>query len=99
MKNSKNSKTKTADERREAAQAKAPAALDRLGDGIRAVWQSDAWTRWLDTMARFHDYSLNNTLLIAMQMPGATQVASYRSCSGTSTATSSAASRSSCPCS
>ncbi|MBR3384234.1 MAG: hypothetical protein IKG69_03360 [Atopobiaceae bacterium] len=69
----------TREERREAAQARAQAALDRIGDGVRSVWNSESWTRWLDTMARFHDYSLNNTMLIAMQMPEATRVASYRS--------------------
>ncbi len=31
------------------------------------------------SLAKFHDYSLNNTLLIAMQMPTATHVASFRS--------------------
>ena len=69
----------TRQERKAAAQAKAQAALDRLGDGIRSVWQSESWRRWLDTLAKFHDYSLNNTMLIAMQMPEATRVASYRS--------------------
>ena len=62
-----------------AAQARAQAALDRIGDGVRSVWESEAWERWLDTLAKFHDYSLNNSVLIAMQMPEATRVASYRS--------------------
>ncbi len=43
------------------------------------MWDSEAWRRWLDTLAKFHDYSLNNSVLIAMQMPEATRVASYRS--------------------
>lgn len=64
---------------REAAQAKAQAALDRLGEGVRAVYDSKRWETWLRSLARFHDYSLNNTLLIAMQMPTATRVASFRS--------------------
>ena len=79
MKTTKSCKDMTRQERREAAQAKAQAALDRIGDGIRSVWESEAWERWLDTLAKFHDYSLNNTMLIAMQMPEATRVASYRS--------------------
>ena len=79
MKTAKSYKDMTREERREAAQAKAQAALDRLGDGIRSVWDSEAWRRWLTTLAKFHDYSLNNTMLIAMQMPEATRVASYRS--------------------
>ena len=79
MKSNKAYKDMTREERKEAAQAKAQAALDRLGDGIRSVWDSEAWRRWLTTLAKFHDYSLNNTMLIAMQMPEATRVASYRS--------------------
>ena len=43
------------------------------------MWSSEAWAQWLQTLAKFHDYSLNNTMLIAMQMPEATRVASYRS--------------------
>ena len=64
---------------REAAQAKAQAALDRLGEGVREVYQSERWEQWLGSLAKFHDYSLNNTLLICMQMPTATRVASFRS--------------------
>ena len=79
MNTTKSYEDMTKQERREAAQAKAQAALDRLGDWIRSVWDSEAWRRWLTTLAKFHDYSLNNSVLIAMQMPEATRVASYRS--------------------
>ncbi|MBR3328402.1 MAG: hypothetical protein IKG22_13865 [Atopobiaceae bacterium] len=79
MKTTKSYKDMTREERKAAAQAKAQAALDRLGDGIRSVWESEEWAKWLRTLAKFHDYSLNNTMLIAMQMPEATRVASYRS--------------------
>jgi antirestriction protein ArdC len=83
MATTKNTKRRmTKEERqqaRETAQAKAQAALDRLGEGVRAVYDSERWETWLQSLARFHDYSLNNTLLIAMQMPEATQVASFRS--------------------
>ncbi len=75
MKTEKSYKDMTREERKELAQAKAQAAIDRIGD----VWSSESWARWLDTLAKFHDYSLNNTMLIAMQMPEATRVASYRS--------------------
>ena len=79
-KNRKRNQTKAERQQaREAAQAKAQAALDRLGEGVRAVYDSERWETWLQSLARFHDYSLNNTLLIAMQMPEATQVASFRS--------------------
>ena len=79
MKTTKSYKNMTREERKEAAQAKAQAALDRIGDGVRSVWESEEWAKWLRTLAKFHDYSLNNTMLIAMQMPEATRVASYRS--------------------
>lgn len=64
---------------RDRAQERAQAALDRLGQGVRDVWESERWEQWLRSLGRFHDYSLNNTLLIAMQMPNATRVASFRS--------------------
>ena len=79
MKTEKSYKDMTREERKAAAQAKAQAALDRIGDGVRSVWESEEWAKWLRTLAKFHDYSLNNTMLIAMQMPEATRVASYRS--------------------
>ncbi len=79
MKSNKAYKDMTREERKAAAQAKAQAALDRIGDGVRSVWESKEWAKWLRTLAKFHDYSLNNTMLIAMQMPEATRVASYRS--------------------
>jgi len=64
---------------RENAQQRAQEALDRLGQGVRGVWESERWEQWLRSLGRFHEYSLNNTLLIAMQMPTATRVASFRS--------------------
>jgi hypothetical protein len=78
MKSNKAYKDMTKQERKAAAQAKAQAALDRIGDGVRSVWESEAWRRWLDTLAKFHDYSLNNTMLIAMQMPEATRATRTR---------------------
>lgn len=53
-------------------------ALDRLREGIAALTTSDQWLRWLTAQRRFHKYSFNNTLLIAMQRPDATQVAGFR---------------------
>ena len=64
---------------RERAQERAQAALDRLGEGVREVYQSERWESWLRSLSRFYDYSLGNTILIAMQMPTATHVASFRS--------------------
>ena len=64
---------------REKAQQRAQAALDRLGEGVRAVYDSERWESWLRSLSKFYDYSLGNTILIAMQMPTATHVASFRS--------------------
>ncbi len=78
----KTTKSMTAQERkqaREAAQAKAQAALDRLDAGIHKVYSSDRWEQWLQSLSKFYDYSLGNTILISMQMPTATHVASFRS--------------------
>ena len=61
------------------AQVRAQAALDRLGEGVREVYQSERWESWLRSLSKFYDYSLGNTILIAMQMPTATHVASFRS--------------------
>lgn len=51
----------------------------QLEEGIQNLFESDKFKTWLTTMARFHDYSLNNTLLIASQKPDATLVAGYTS--------------------
>ena len=50
---------------------------DQLEAGISELFSSEQYKQWLTTMSRFHDYSLNNTLLIAMQKPDATLVAGY----------------------
>ena len=52
---------------------------DRLEQGIQDLFDSDRFKEYLRVMSKFHDYSLNNTLLIAMQKPDATFVAGYTS--------------------
>ena len=39
----------------------------RLEQGIQAIFDSDRYKEFLTAMSKFHDYSLNNTILIAMQ--------------------------------
>lgn len=51
--------------------------MERLDRGVREVFESGRWQEYLRVMSRFHRYSANNSLLIAMQMPEATAVASY----------------------
>ena len=50
---------------------------EQLQKGIEDLFESDNYKNYLKTMSRFTSYSLNNTLLIAMQKPDATLVASY----------------------
>ncbi len=50
---------------------------DKLQDGVRQVFESERYTEYLKVMSRFHRYSYRNSLLIAMQNPNATMVASY----------------------
>ena len=51
---------------------------DKLETGIMDLFESDRFQAYLDTMARFHNYSFNNTILIAMQ--GGQLVAGYNKC-------------------
>ncbi|MCQ2511595.1 MAG: ArdC-like ssDNA-binding domain-containing protein, partial [Lachnospiraceae bacterium] len=49
---------------------------EQLEQGILNLFDNDEnFRQWLDTCSKFHNYSLNNTLLIAMQRPDATAVA------------------------
>ncbi len=50
---------------------------DSIERGIQEVFESDKYKQYLRTMSRFHNYSLNNTMLIAMQRPDATLVAGF----------------------
>lgn len=52
--------------------------LAELGVRVETLRDSDAWRGWLEVARRFHRYSFGNQLLIAFQMPHATQVAGYR---------------------
>ena len=48
---------------------------ERLEQGVKDIFTSEMYTKYLLTMSKFHNYSFNNTLLIAMQRPDATLVA------------------------
>jgi hypothetical protein len=45
---------------------------------VEALRSSEGWQRWLRTRRHFHNYSLANQLLIALQRPDATHVAGFR---------------------
>ena len=51
---------------------------DQLEKGVQEIFESDKYKTWLFTMSKFHHYSLNNTILIAIQRPDATSVAGYQ---------------------
>jgi antirestriction protein ArdC len=48
-----------------------------IEDGIKALFQSDNYAQYLQTMSRFHRYSVNNQVLIHIQKPDATLVAGF----------------------
>ena len=52
---------------------------DRLEKGIMELFDSDRYKEYLRVMSKFHNYSFNNTLLIAMQKPDASLVAGFQS--------------------
>lgn len=51
---------------------------EKLQTGIQELYDSDKYRDYLRTMAKFHHYSFNNSLLIWAQRPDATAVAGYR---------------------
>ena len=62
-----------ADERTE--KQKVQEITDKLEEGLKELFESEKYKTYLSTMSKFHNYSFNNTLLIAMQKPEATLVA------------------------
>ena len=65
-----------ADERTEKQKVKE--ITDKLEEGLKELFESEKYKSYLSTMSKFHNYSFNNTLLIAMQKPEATLVAGYK---------------------
>ena len=50
---------------------------DSIEAGVKGVFESGKYENYLRTMSRLHRYSFNNTMLIYMQKPDATHVASF----------------------
>lgn len=50
---------------------------DRLEQGITELFDSERYKEYLQVMSKFHNYSFNNTLLIAMQKPDASLIAGF----------------------
>ena len=51
---------------------------EKLEQGIKELFESEKYKTYLNTMSKFHNYSFNNTMLIAMQKPNATLVAGFK---------------------
>ncbi len=51
---------------------------DKLEEGLKELFNSEKYKSYLSTMSKFHNYSVNNTLLIALQRPDASLVAGYQ---------------------
>ena len=49
----------------------------RLEQGITELFDSERYKEYLRVMSKFHNYSFNNTLLIAMQKPDASLIAGF----------------------
>lgn len=50
----------------------------KIEQGIKDVFESENYKNYLSVMSRFHTYSVNNQMLIYMQNPNATKVASFK---------------------
>lgn len=51
----------------------------KLEEGVKGIYEGEGYKAFLDVMSKFHTYSVNNCILIAMQKPDATQVAGFKS--------------------
>ena len=56
---------------------KIDAVMRELKAGVEGIVDSDQFRLFLETMAKFHDYSIGNQMLIMLQKPGATRVAGF----------------------
>jgi hypothetical protein len=51
--------------------------LDQLREGVEDAETNEQFQQWLDVLSRFHEYSTQSQLLIALQRPDATRVAGF----------------------
>ena len=59
------------------ARRKLKEITDRLEQGITELFDSERYKEYLKVMSKFHNYSFNNTVLIAMQKPDASLLAGF----------------------
>lgn len=72
-----NKKTSLSSEEKKTNKQRLKEITDSIETGIKELFQSDKYREYLQTMSRFHRYSVNNQMLIYMQKPAATHVASF----------------------
>lgn len=70
-------KVKTSKRKKSNRQQKVDDGFAKIAEGVQAVFSSENYKNYLDTMSKFHRYSVNNSILIHMQKPNATKVAGY----------------------
>lgn len=61
----------------EEGESKIVSVLKRLSQGVEGIQDSSEFRRFLTAMSRFHQYSISNLILIALQKPQAAHVAGY----------------------
>ena len=61
----------------EVKERKIDTVLKQLKDGVESIQHSENFRMFLTTMAKFHDYSIGNQILIMLQKPDATRVAGF----------------------
>lgn len=67
-------KGKSAEEKRDEVKT----LFGDLKEGVKALVDSEKWTKWLNFKSHFHNYSFNNLLLITIQCPHVTHVAGFQ---------------------
>ena len=77
--NDKNSKAGKENPTKKSNKERLKEITDSIETGIKELFNSDKYKSYLQTMSRFHKYSVNNQMLIYMQNPNATHVASFTS--------------------
>lgn len=53
-------------------------AFEMIEEGVKNVYSSENYRRYLEFLSKFHDYSFNNTMLILSQKPEASHIAGFR---------------------
>ena len=68
----------TKEEYIEKKQTEQQEAIQKLEQGVKEIFTSEKYEEFLITYSKFHKYSINNSILILMQRPDATNIASFQ---------------------